>query len=286
VTLTAAALWFRGADKARLRFEARDATPVDAVGGAHAAFVTVHGAGEHMGKYEEWAAHATAHGFHVMRYDQRGHGRTPGRRGHYRFGDLVVDLARFVEVTADRYPEAPIFLLGHSLGALVVLRYAAGEVHEAVRGAVLTGPPIAIHRRDPTWRRWGIQALARLAPSTQLSRGATPGEHTRDPERVAAFASDPLIHHVITPRAMVETAGAIEAVRDQPEAVRLPLLVLLAWDDAVVSGPEAREYFRRVASRDVTIAQVPGARHEVLQELGRGKIFDQVCAWSRQRAAR
>lgn len=278
MALTAARLWFRGSDGALLHFDARDASPLDLFGTeALGALVTVHGLGEHLGKYDEWAEHATRSGWHVMLYDQRGHGRTPGRRGDFRFEDLVDDLARFVGVTADRYPGAPIFLVGHSLGAMVSLHYAAGEIHPAVRGAIVSGPPIALLARIPRWYRWLILALVRVAPRLPLRRRT--GVHTRDPERAAVFARDPLGHRAITPRALVGAATAIETLRAAPDSVRLPLLVVLGEADAIVRGKETAAFFETVASEDVTIERIPGGLHEVLQEVGRTTLFGRIFNW-------
>lgn len=283
MTLTAAQLWFRASDGALIHFDVADAAPIDLFSeSGRGVLVTVHGLGEHIGKYEEWAAHAAARGWHVMMYDQRGHGRTPGRRGHYRFDDLVDDLARFVDVTADRYPGIPIFLVGHSLGALVALRYASGEPHPAIQGGILSGPPIALAAEISGWYRGAVKVLLRVAPSFPLRRKAA--VHTRDPERAARFAQDPLTHRHATPLALATTAAAMESLRAEPEAVKVPLLVLLGESDAVVDVVETSAFFSIHSSRDVTVARIPGALHEVLQEVGRERIFDQICDWCGRRA--
>ena len=288
MALTAAALWFRAADGRLIRFEAHDAVPVDLLGSARGAIVTLHGLGEHLGKYEEWAEHAAGRGFHVMLYDQRGHGRTPGRRGDYRFDDLVLDLARFVEITADRYRDLPIFLVGHSLGAIVALHYASGELHPAVRGAVLSGPPISLSARRREWQRWVVLGLVRVAPWWPLRRRTA--VHTRDAQRAALIAKDALGHKWITPRAMVETVKAIEDIRLMPGSVRLPLLVLLGEADSIVQVTETAEFFATVGTgdvtvaRDVTVERFPDTLHEVFQEIERRALFDRVCDWFEERA--
>ena len=53
----------------------------------------VHGLGEHSGRYEEFGSWFARHGFAVHAYDQQGHGRSIGRRGHAsRFRHFVDDL--------------------------------------------------------------------------------------------------------------------------------------------------------------------------------------------------
>ncbi|HUP01686.1 MAG TPA: alpha/beta fold hydrolase [Gemmatimonadota bacterium] len=276
MSLRAEACYFRGADGALVHFDARNA---GGRGPARAACLTLHGLGEHLGKYAEWTKHATGRGYHVTAYDQRGHGRTRGRRGDFTYGDLVSDLEQFVAVTADRYPGEPVFILGHSLGALVALSYAGGEVHTAVRGMALSGPPIVLAGRIPTWYEGGVRLLARAAPRVPLRRGADYSRVTRDIDRAAEFRRDPLIHRFITPRAMIGITAAMEAVRKTPEKVTLPLLFLVARADSVVSGGDVLAYAHFVASKDVTIEQFPGAYHELLNDLGRRAVYDSICGW-------
>ncbi len=279
MTLRAAACYFRGADGALVHFDARDAGPA-----ARGACLMLHGLGEHLGKYAEWTSHAAERGYHVTAYDQRGHGRTRGRRGDFAFEDLVSDLRQFVAVTADLHPGGPVFILAHSLGALVALAYAGGEVHPALKGMALSGPPIVLAGRMRTGYASGVRFLSRVAPWFPLPRGTDFSRLTRDTERAADFRRDPLIHKVITPRAMIGIAAAMETIRAAPERVAVPLLFLVARADSVVSGGDVLAYAHFVASDDVTIEQYPGAYHELLNDLGRRSVFDAVCGWFDARA--
>jgi alpha-beta hydrolase superfamily lysophospholipase len=214
----------------------------------------------------------------VAAHDQRGHGRTPGKRGDFAFDDLVGDLDRFVEVVADRWPGLPLFVVAHSLGALVTLRWAAGCVPPFVRGAVLSSPPLGIVEGIPWWKRRLFLALARTAPRLSLPRRPVVEKLTGDPERVAAWRGDPLRHGRITPRAMVGIAAAIDAAREAPLAIQLPLLVLIAPEDAVVDSGAAVAWAAESCA-EVSVVELPGARHEILNDLEREAVFDRICDW-------
>ena len=279
MTLRAAELYFRGADEALVHFDVRDAGAA-----TRGVCLTVHGLGEHLGKYRECADYIAARGYHVTAYDQRGHGRTSGRRGDFEFDDLVGDLSRFAAISAERYPDTPLFILAHSLGALVALRYAAEVPHPAIRGMALSGPPIALAKRVPGWYPWLIRGLDKVAPRLPLPRGTDPERLTRDPDRQEAFRRDPHVHTVITPRAMLGIADAMERVRTTPEEVHVPLLFLVARADTVVSGSDVLAYAHFVGSKDVAIEQFPGAYHELLNDLGRRGVYETICDWFDARA--
>lgn len=273
--------WLRGADGALVHYDNRAAGP-----GARGVCVTVHGMGEHLGKYDEWIEYARERGYHATGHDQRGHGRTPGRRGDFAFENLVDDLARCVGVSADLYPGLPVFVLAHSLGGLVALAYAGRGPHEALAGMAVSGPLLAFAERVPVWVDLGVRSLARVAPRIPLPRRSIPERLTRDPERIAAMREDDLRHRRITPRAMIDIQSAMERVRTSPEKVDVPLLFLVARADAVVSGADALAYASFVSSSDVTVEQYPGAYHELMNDLGRKAVFKRICDWYDERCAR
>lgn len=273
LTLRAAECFFRAADGALIHFDVREAGAP-----ARANLLFVHGLGEHFSKYDQWLRYAAGRRYNVAAYDQRGHGRTPGKRGDFAFDDLVSDLGRFVEVVGDRWPGLPAFVVAHSLGALVTLRWLAAGAPTFVRGAVLSSPPLQIVEDVPWWKRRLFLTLARAAPRLSLPRRPVVEKLTSDPERVAAWREDPLRHGRITPRAMVGIAAAMEAARDAPLEIRLPLLVLIAPEDAVIDAGAALAWAAE-ASADVSVAELPGARHEILNDLDREAVFERICDW-------
>lgn len=285
MTLVARSCWFRGADDALLHFDVADAGET-----ARGAVVTVHGLGEHVAKYGEWFDAVVERGYHAAAYDQRGHGETPGRRGDFDFDDLVGDLGRFVGVTRDRYPGAPVFLVGHSLGALVAIAWLAGEAERPggdeappVAGVALSAPPLGMPEEAPGWYRWGIRTLSKVAPRVPLPRSSDPARLTRDPERRAADADDPRIHRRWSPRAIVSTAEAMESLRGRSPGLGVPILLLAAGEDLVVDSAAAIAWARRLEG-DVTVERVAGAYHELLNDLGREAVYDRILTWCDERA--
>ena len=278
MTLRAAECFFRAADRALIHFDVRDAGP-----GARGVIVFVHGLGEHFSKYDEWLRYAGSRGYHVAALDLRGHGGTPGRRGDFEFEALVADLARFLEVVGERWPERPIFLVAHSLGALVTLRLAAAGVPAAVRGAALSSPPLDIVEEIPWWKRRLFDTLARAAPRTSLPRRSLVENLTQDPERIAAWRADRMRHTRITPRAMTGIVRAMEAARAAPLEVSLPLLMLIAPEDAVTSADASLRWAAETGA-DVTLVEIPDARHEILNDIGRDAAYERICDWCDARA--
>ena len=90
----------------------------------------VHGLGEHTGRYGHVAEHLRQWGFAARGYDHQGHGHSDGARGTLQTEDgLLQDLATVIDHTRERpgAQEAPLILLGHSMGGLV----SKGQVQES-----------------------------------------------------------------------------------------------------------------------------------------------------------
>ncbi len=104
--------------------------------------VLLHGYMDSAASFDEIAPSLAHAGFRVMAPDQRGFGDS-GRvadGGYYHFPDYVFDVADLVDAVS---PDAPVFLVGHSMGGNVAALYA-GTLPERVAMLALlegVGPP-------------------------------------------------------------------------------------------------------------------------------------------------
>jgi acylglycerol lipase len=106
--------------------------------------VIVHGIAEHGGRYAWLAERANVRGIGVLTVDLRGHGRSPGERSYVeRFDDYLLDVdalwAKAQELAAGR----PLFLMGHSMGGAIALRWAA-QRRQAMAGLILSSAALKI----------------------------------------------------------------------------------------------------------------------------------------------
>jgi pimeloyl-ACP methyl ester carboxylesterase len=124
--------------------------------------ILVHGGRDHCRSWDFVALDLRKH-FHVIALNLRGHGDSDWAiGGSYSITDHVLDLGQLMNALE---PSQPVTLIGHSLGAGVVLQ-RAGVFPEAV-GAVVAieglGPPSAMLRETPAHERmehWVIDMLA------------------------------------------------------------------------------------------------------------------------------
>ena len=204
-------------DGIRLYLESR--TPAS----PKATVIIVHGAGEHIGRYDEFIRILVSDGNMYYGYDQRGHGRSEGARGHIgRFQQYVGDLGTVVEL-ANSSQDTPVFLFGHSMGALVSTIYC-GCHQGKIEGLILSGFPNRI-RRSPFSLRMA-RAIARVAPRLQFSNGIRPTDLTKDTSEQMLYESDELIHNTVTAQWVSEFDGACSKALDLASRIRLPCLAI------------------------------------------------------------
>lgn len=104
--------------------------------------VLVHGIGDNGARdFEPLVPWLVAQGFHVLAFDLPGFGRSDKTNALY----SPANYAAFVKFVADRYVRRPFVLLGHSMGAVVALRYSADHPEDVERLIVMNAPGI-LHR--------------------------------------------------------------------------------------------------------------------------------------------
>ena len=105
--------------------------------------IIVHGVHEHSGRYQWVAERLVAAGYDVHAVDHPGHGRSPGRRGNITSMAAAVDgVDAVTRMAAERVPDVPVFVYGHSLGGLIALQYLTGKPIDRVRGGIISAPAL------------------------------------------------------------------------------------------------------------------------------------------------
>src|SRR5438093_7330717 len=121
--------------------------------------------------FTETGAQLRDAGFATYFLDQRGHGRSGGRRGHLsRFSQLLGDLQAFRRAVRRRQ-DIPQVLVGHGFGGLIVLRYLETQPGEPPAAAVVASPWLASRLRPAAWKLFAAK-LADLWPALPTGRGA------------------------------------------------------------------------------------------------------------------
>jgi len=228
-------------------------------GRPRAAVLLVHGYAEHCGRHGVLAQTFAERSALVFAYDQRGFGRSGGRRAYVEtFDRYLDDLDRVLAAVRSRTPEVPLFLFGHSMGGLVVLKYVLDRAPASLAGLLLSAPALEVNPDLAPMLRRVAQLLGRIAPRLPTVRSPE-GAISRDPAVVRHAHDDPLNYHGRIPaRTGAELLRAGKSVRARLEAVEHPFLVLHGTDDRLASPLWSRRLYDRAGASDKTLKLYEG----------------------------
>lgn len=241
-----------------------------------AVMILVHGLGEHSTRYAHLAEKFTNAGIAVFTFDNRGHGKTPGTRGVMDFDKVLADIAERLEQAHDRFPDAPIVVFGHSLGGLLTMTYTVRN-KPAVAAQIASAPALDSELREQRLKFALAKLLGGVVPDIVLPTGLDSSGVSRDPEVVAAYVADPLVHDKGSTGLAKATFAAMDDMMAQT-SFPVPLLIIHGTGDRL-TVPAASKIFVDQVTGDVTLIEYEGMYHEPHNEPEQDEVFADIMEW-------
>lgn len=223
----------------------------------------IHGLGEHAGRYEEMAQTMNRAGICVYAYDQRGHGRSPGKRATARLEELSLDAKGFVERIHGQTGR-PTLLFGHSMGGGIGL-YTLLFHQPQVVGAIITSPWLRLRNPPPGALISLVGAMPWLFGGMNMKNGIDAALLSHDQAVVQGYPKDPLNH------SMVGLSLAADMVRGGERSIanagrlKVPLLLMHGEEDGICDVEGSRA-FAKNAGPNCRLETYPGQFHELHNE--------------------
>ena len=247
-------------------------------GRARAVVINLHGLGDHSGLYPDLMDHLTAAGFVVHAPDLRGNGRSPGQRGYVRrWDELREDLEAYVALVRSEEPGLLLFLLGNSLGGLIVLDYAL--VHpKGLRGVIAAAPPLGRLSVPAPLMALG-RVMSRVWPRFSVRTGMDLSGLAKDPTVRDTVLADPLFHRRGTARLSTEVVATIARVQAAAPRFPVPVLILHGSADRMVAPEGSRAFIVRVGHPDHELREYPEGYHALFADHDRARVLDDLERW-------
>lgn len=241
--------------------------------------VIVHGLAEHSGRYAHVGKFFAEHGFVVGAFDLRAHGKSDGVDTVLKsINDCVDDVEVFVARMRERAPGKPLFVLGHSMGGLIVTLYGIQKQPDAT-GILLTGAAVKISDDISPFLLKVSGLLAKIAPRMKtivLDGNAV----SRDPAVVEKYNADPLNYRGGIP---ASTGGAINSAiqyaREHFAEFKLPVRIMFGTEDRLADPDGSKKFYREISSTDKTMVPYEGLYHEILNEPEQEQVMTESLAW-------
>jgi alpha-beta hydrolase superfamily lysophospholipase len=240
--------------------------------------INLHGLGDHSGLYPTLVDHLTARGFAVHAPDLRGNGRSPGQRAYVaRWDEFREDLGALVDLVRREEGSLPLFLLGNSMGGLIVLDYALRHP-DGLRGVIAAAPPLGRLSVPAPLMALG-RIASRLWPRFSLTTGMDLSGLARDPAVRETLLADPLFHRYGTARLSTEVVKTIAEVQAAAPRFPLPVLILHGSSDRMVRPEGSRAFIARVGHPDHELREYPAGYHVLFADLDRVQVLGDLERW-------
>ncbi|WP_313192037.1 bifunctional alpha/beta hydrolase/class I SAM-dependent methyltransferase [Shinella zoogloeoides] len=255
-------------------------------GTATGAIVLLHRGHEHGGRVAHIAEELGLDDFAFYAWDARGHGRSPGERGHSpSFAHSVRDLDCFVRHISetDGFAMEDIAVVAQSVGAVL----AATWVHDYaphIRALVLASPAFDVKLYVP-FAKEGIALWQKLKGTFFVNSYVKARFLTHDPERIASFEADPLITRPIASNILLELYEAADRVVADARAITVPAQLLVSGSDFVVRHAPQHRFFENLGSTIKERHVLPGFYHDTLGERDRANALEKLRAFILSRFA-
>jgi len=273
----------------------------------------VHGIAEHIDRYRPFMSFLAENGYLAVGNDHLGHGKSitdPSQQGFFAEKDgwahVVADLDLLHDQMKKEYPDIPYIFFGHSMGSFLTRTYLIKHPLK-YDAAIISGTG-----HQPRPMVFGGYAAACLFAhgkgahevGTKLNDIAFGSYNkdfenprgiyewlSRDPAVQDAYAADPLCGFIATNGLFRDMMGGIRFITDQNNINTMnkekPIYFMSGNSDPVGENGKgvsrAYEAFKKAGLYDVTMRLYPGGRHEMLNEINKDQVYQDILKWIQEK---
>ena len=271
-----------------------------------------HGMVEYIERYQDFAQWLNERGFLVTGHDHLGHGNSIRTKADYGYfadedanGTVLADVHRLTQLTKESYPGLPYFLLGHSMGSFYARQYLC-QYGEELDGAIIMGTgcqPRMLVRAGKLlttlvaavkgWHHRSklVTNVAFGGYNKRFEPVRTPKDWlTRDEAIVDAYIADERSSFIFTLNAYHAMFTGIDRLYDKNLLAcipkDLPVFFVAGEEDPVGDFGKgvrrAAQMCRDAGVQRVDLKLYPKDRHEILNELDRQKVYEDLLRWMKE----
>jgi alpha-beta hydrolase superfamily lysophospholipase len=268
-----------------------------------------HGVGEHAGRYQPVAKTLQEEGYEVYANDHRIHGesvKNDASLGFYDgddyFSDALNDMRHLTEIIKKEHPNKKIILFGHSMGSLLSREYAT-KYGDDLEALILSGTANFMKGLG-SFGLLSAQFLGKLNGKhrsneflknlffTQFNRKFKPNRTkvdwiSSDENQVDLFEADPLRIEDFSLSVFLDLlkgskkVNQISTFKNTPK--NLPLFIFSGDKDPVGEMGKGVEKvtnkYQKSGIKDITLKLYKGGRHEMLNEVNKNEVEQDVINW-------
>jgi len=272
-----------------------------------------HGVGEHAGRYHSIAKILQKEGFEIYANDHRIHGKSVETRenlGFYNgdnyFEDAVKDMRQLTEIIKKEHPNKKIILFGHSMGSLLSREYVTKYGND-LEALILSGTAsfmkglgsIGLFGAKVISKFKGKHRSNELLKSlffTQFNKEFKPNRTkvdwiSSDEYQVDLFEADPYRIEDFSLSVFLDILkGSKKINKDftfKTTPKNLPIFIFSGDKDPVgemgKGVKKVAKNYKKAGIQDLTLKLYKGGRHEMLNEVNKEEVEQDLINWLNKR---
>jgi acylglycerol lipase len=221
-----------------------------------------------------------AAGIAIYSPDQRGFGQTSARGYWPGTNGLVDDARTMTRLLRQRYPGVPIYLMGESMGAAVLMVLATEPHAPKVAGYVLVAPAVWGRAEMSFFLRAVLWVASHTVPGLTLeNRGYVKITASDNHEALVELSKDPLTIHGTRVDSTLGLVNLMDDALTSAPSFRPRALFLYGGKDDLIPKQATMATWRALPKGDSTLAYYPDHYHLAMRDLERATVIGDVVAW-------
>ncbi len=240
--------------------------------------VLVHGMGEHATRYADYVIpQLTQNGFGVIAFDQFGHGKTKGKRGHCPSFEAVLEsVDQVIEKAKSVFGDLPLFLYGHSMGGNVVINYSLRKEYN-IKGIIASSPFLKLAFTPPAWKMTLGKIMQKIAPSITLGNELDANDVSRDKIEIEKYINDPLVHDKVSPNFSLTFIETGKWAIENAHKLQTPMFLIHGSGDKIIDYKGSVEFSGN--SQKATHKIYENGYHELHNDICKEEVVSDIISW-------
>jgi alpha-beta hydrolase superfamily lysophospholipase len=249
------------------------------VNDAKASVLMVHGMGAHSERFLELALKFNKEKINCYAIALQGFGELTGdKKGHVRsVTEYHKAIKMLKEVIISENKDKPIFILGESMGGLLATTHLLNYDNN-YKGLVVVVPAYSDVFKLNLLDRAKILMYSLFTPSKAILMPFTTEQLSRDPEIIAKLNADSREHRFASAGLLRELLFQQVDVAMNLGKLKVPVLMLSAGKDMLVSTPAGEQLFKKIKS-DKKYVLYPESLHALTIEKNRDEVHSEIINW-------
>lgn len=265
--------------------------------------ILIHGMAEHIERYDHFSKYLNSIGFIVYGTDQRGHGKTSGKKGIFTYDKswkrVIEDQEEFYNFVRSNHPELDLSFFAHSMGSYIcrsllamkqlkvkkVLISGTGFEPALKTAAAIPLAKMICNIKGPGQDAILLDKMVNDPFAASIENPVTSFDWlSRDAEEVSKYVNDSNCGFICTNKFYYDFFQIVSYACKKSSIKRLnkkiPIMLYSGDSDPVggrdINGVKTLYNIKKRAGIDVTLEINPGGRHESINETNKDEVYSTI----------